>query len=236
MTLSKLPPVSDVRGPRVKLSKAEKLARKLARQDRRAEKAERARRATEIPEGYRLVKVNVGASLERANRLRYGQKRWWILDVDADNPDSETGKGRFVDVEAITGRKAWLWHALTVEIPMRIGAVYCIGSGATVRVSVEITRDTTEITIDPEAERAKVRETEPSEPGSDPDLQPSEPQPSDPIADAWLPLLSALQGNATALLGILQHAHVNGCHPYASAAALHGIVIVPPAPTEPAPF
>lgn len=218
------------------LSRAEKNARKVARDDRRAEKAARAAAAREIPDGYRLVKVNIGASLERANRLRFGQKRWWILDVDADNADSETGKGRFVDVEAITGRKAWLWQSLTVEIPMRVGAVYCIGSGATVRVSVEITPDTTEITIDPEAERAKVRETEASEPGSDPDLQPSEPQPSDPIADAWLPLLSALQGNATSLLGILQHAYVNGCHPYASAAELHGIVILPPAPTEPAPF
>ena len=221
------------------LSRAEKNARKVARADRRHEKAERASRAREIPEGYQMVRVRVSGSLERANRLRYGQKRWWIIDVDADNPDSETGKGLFVDVEAVTGRKAWLWQSLDVTIPMRPGAHYIIGSGATVRVSVEITSETTEITIDAEQERAHLRETETSEPGSDADLQPSEPseQPSDPIADAWLPLLTALGGNATALLGILQHAHMHGCHPYQSAAELHGIVILPPsAPSEPVPF
>ena len=210
------------------LSRAEKNARKVARATRKAEKAERAARAAEVPDGYQLVRVRVSPSMEVKARLRHGQKRWWLRDVDA---------GTFVDIEP-TGAPAWFWEPLDVTIALKPGVFYQLGSGVTCRVDFDVETDTTEVTIDSEAQRAKRRAALLPEPGTDAELQPSEPsaQPSDPIADAWLPLLTALGGNATALLGILQHAHMHGCHPYQSAAELHGIVILPSAPSEPVPF
>jgi hypothetical protein len=131
----------------------------------KAEREMRARRA--VPEGAIEVKLELLPSAERTNRLSWGQKRWWCLDVETPNPDSPSGKGVFVDIEAFAGRKLFLWQPHEVKVPLIPGREYVLGSGANTRIRFFVDLDTEVVRFDPQAERFVVQ-ADPTRPMREP--------------------------------------------------------------------